>query len=152
MWDPQVAQAQQAIGAATAQAQQAQQPPPDDSLQPPAAKRVRTQHSAPALPSTSLKIQLLPSSCLVQSPNGAQMPSHTATQAADKQVDKQRPREEEVGRSAGRGTEQACLNVTVVWSWGPGAAVQGRFDAALVGMMPGCVGDHQPGSNFLQHA
>ena len=155
MWDPQVAQSQQATGAATAQAQraqqaeQAQQLPPSDGLQPPAAKHVQTQQSAPTAPCTTLNIQLPPNSSLVQPPRGARQPSQTAAQAADKQVDKQSPCKEKVGRSAGQGTEQAGLDVGVTWSWGPGAAVQGRFDAALVSMMPGSVGDQQPGRQLF---
>ena len=149
MWDPQVALSQQAAGAATAQAQQAQQAPPSNSLQQPASRRVQAQQSAPAAPSRSLNKQLPPSSSLVQPPIGTQEPSQAAAQAADKQADKQSPREEEAGRSAGGGAEQAGPEVSVAWSWGPGAAVQGRFDAALVGMMPGFVGDQKPGTKLF---
>ena len=152
MWDPQVALSQQGTGAATApaqQAQQAQQASPSNSLQPPASKHVQAQQSAPAAPSRSLNKQLPLGSSLVQPPNSAQEPSQTVAQAADKQPDKQSSMAEEVERSAGGGAEQAGSEVGLAWSWGPGAAVQGRFDAALVSMMPGFVDDQKPGSKLF---
>lgn len=148
-WDPQVALSQPATGAATAQAQQAQQPPPSDSLQPAASECAQTQQSAAAAPSTSISEQLPPSSSPVQPPNSIQMPTQTAAPAADKQVHKESPGEEEVERLVNGGAGQAGPEVDVVWSWGPGAAVQGRFDAALVSMMPGFVGAQKPGSKFI---
>ena len=141
MWDPQVALSRQAIGAPTAQTQQL---PPSDSLQPPAPTHAQTHQSV--APSTSLVNEQPPGSSLVQPPNSTQLSSQKEAQAADKQVDKQNPRQEEVGRSAGRGTKQTGPEVGVVWSWGPGAAVQGQFDAALISMMSGSVGDQKPGS------
>lgn len=135
MWDPQTALSQQAA------AQTQQQPLLCTSVHLPASRHVHAQQPNPAAPSSSRLPLNLP---LVRA-SGSGPENLPQTQAEDEQVNRHRPRKGMVGTSGGRGTEQVGPEVGVMWSWGPGAAVQGQFDAALVSVIPGVAGDQESG-------
>lgn len=107
-----------------------------DGFRLPTSERMQEgKQPAPIAQNTSLSQRSAPGAPLVQPPLHARAPAQAAGQ--------QQQDQQEVGRPAC--TVRSSQAVSIIWNWGPGAAVQGRFGADLVSMAPRSVDDQRSG-------